>query len=111
LKKKTLVKFGVYAYVILLFAGTSYALFQRPPIVFRGEVITEDYWDKFGPPAEYQPYPPLLPDYPGYLLVPGHPDAPHQPEEPYEPEYPYEGEEPEEPETVIEIGNIRVVRE
>ena len=42
MRKKKLFKIGVYAYVALLFAGASYALFRGVPVEFAGRVTAYD---------------------------------------------------------------------
>jgi len=69
LRKKKLFKMGVYAYVALLFAGTSYALFRGVPVEFQGSV---SYFDA-RPPVITTPaalLPPTSPDSDNPILPP-----------------------------------------
>ena len=42
MRKKKLFKIGVYAYLALLFAGASYALFRGVPLEFEGRITAFD---------------------------------------------------------------------
>jgi hypothetical protein len=63
LRKKRLFKIGIYAYVALLFAGASYALFRGVPVEFVAQITA------------YDARPPLLVTTPSALLPTTSPGA------------------------------------
>jgi len=126
LRKKSIVKIGICLYLLLVFGGVSYALFEDE-LYIRGEITTKD----MRPPEVEEPCPSELPDvydedelfdylfWQSYRKEPTMPETPTEPsepiatepqeeskkeseEEPTESEQPTEPTEPEQSETLAE---------
>jgi len=134
LRKRNILKIGICLYLLLVFGGVSYALFQdefyikgqittkdmRPPEVDPSELPMDEeelfhylFWQNHlnapEEPTEPEPSEPIEPEeIPPILLEPTEPEeepeTPTEPEQPPEPTEPEAPLEPSEPETPLELS-------